>query len=113
MRVGYVLCTPSRIKEKRYVLCTPTNLEGCKLCTLSNLEGIEGCKLCLLLLFLERNMDSERNDNEMIVTQVSVGGFDNEVTAKMLLDYLEAKTDLIWRCNTLSMGVGVHKYTPF
>ncbi|KAD5317892.1 hypothetical protein E3N88_17838 [Mikania micrantha] len=43
-------------------------------------------------------MGSERNDKEMMVTQVSVGGFGNEVNAKMLLDYLEEKAGQIWRC---------------
>ncbi|KAL8208865.1 hypothetical protein R6Q57_008277 [Mikania cordata] len=43
-------------------------------------------------------MGSERNDKEMTVTQVSVGGFGNEVNAKMLLDYLEEKAGQIWRC---------------
>ncbi|XP_076934402.1 RNA-dependent RNA polymerase 6, partial [Bidens hawaiensis] len=38
-------------------------------------------------------MDLERNDKELIVTQVSVGGFGNEVTAKMLLEYLEETSD--------------------
>ncbi|KAL8254972.1 hypothetical protein R6Q59_033193 [Mikania micrantha] len=43
-------------------------------------------------------MGSERNDKEMMITQVSVGGFGNEVNAKMLLDYLEEKAGQIWRC---------------
>ncbi|PWA42854.1 RNA-dependent RNA polymerase 6 [Artemisia annua] len=58
-------------------------------------------------------MDSDRNDKEMIVTQVSVGGFDNEVTAKMLLDYLEAKTGLIWRCRLKKSSTPPDTYPEF
>ncbi|KAI3786762.1 hypothetical protein L1987_40703 [Smallanthus sonchifolius] len=43
-------------------------------------------------------MGSERNDKEMVVTQVSVGGFGNEVTAQMLVNFLEGKCGQIYRC---------------
>ncbi|XP_058113286.1 RNA-dependent RNA polymerase 6-like [Magnolia sinica] len=46
-------------------------------------------------------MGSEGTVNEskeLIVTQVSFGGFDNQVTAKELTDFLERKIGLVWRC---------------
>nr|GEU97542.1 RNA-dependent RNA polymerase 6 [Tanacetum cinerariifolium] len=58
-------------------------------------------------------MDSDRNDKKMIVTQVSVGGIDNEVTAKMLLDYLEATTGLVWRCRLKKSSTPPDTYPEF
>ncbi|OMO61675.1 RNA-dependent RNA polymerase, eukaryotic-type [Corchorus capsularis] len=43
-------------------------------------------------------MDSERGDMDTVVTQVSVGGFDEHVKAKDLLEYLEDVVGLVWRC---------------
>ncbi|KAL5975839.1 RNA-dependent RNA polymerase [Asimina triloba] len=39
------------------------------------------------------------NDSrELVVTQVSIGGFDDQVTAKELTDFLEREIGLVWRC---------------
>ncbi|XP_071690797.1 RNA-dependent RNA polymerase 6-like [Rutidosis leptorrhynchoides] len=43
-------------------------------------------------------MESEKNDREMVVTQVSIRGFDNQVTAQMLLDYIEQEAGQVIRC---------------
>lgn len=43
-------------------------------------------------------MEVERSEKEMVVTQISVGEFEDFVTAKMLLDYFEEKIGLVWRC---------------
>ncbi|KAL2237326.1 UNVERIFIED_CONTAM: RNA-dependent RNA polymerase 6 [Sesamum indicum] len=43
-------------------------------------------------------MGSEIGDNDLVVTQISVGGLENYVTAKMLLDYFEDNIGLVWRC---------------
>ncbi|KAL0331618.1 UNVERIFIED_CONTAM: RNA-dependent RNA polymerase 6 [Sesamum angustifolium] len=43
-------------------------------------------------------MGSEIGDNDLVVTQISVGGLESYVTAKMLLDYFEDNIGLVWRC---------------
>lgn len=43
-------------------------------------------------------MGSDENEKEMVVTQISVGGFENFVTAKMLLEYFEENIGLVSRC---------------
>ncbi|KAL0311781.1 UNVERIFIED_CONTAM: RNA-dependent RNA polymerase 6 [Sesamum radiatum] len=47
---------------------------------------------------MKKTMGSEIGDNNLIVTQISVGGLENYVTAKMLLDYFEDNIGLVWRC---------------
>ncbi|XP_074287131.1 RNA-dependent RNA polymerase 6 [Silene latifolia] len=44
-------------------------------------------------------MGSKNNDHELVLTQLSFGGFDNNITAKELVDFLEEETGvLVWRC---------------
>ncbi|XP_076929017.1 RNA-dependent RNA polymerase 6-like [Bidens hawaiensis] len=58
-------------------------------------------------------MDSERNYRELIVTQVGVGGFGNQVTAQMLLDYLEETSGQIWRCRLKKSSTPPATYPDF
>ncbi|MQM13921.1 hypothetical protein Taro_046848 [Colocasia esculenta] len=44
------------------------------------------------------SLGSDKDRKEMIITQVSVGGFDGKVSAKELTDFLESSVGLIWRC---------------
>ncbi|XP_075106416.1 RNA-dependent RNA polymerase 6-like [Nicotiana tabacum] len=43
-------------------------------------------------------MGSEGSEKDLVVTQISVGGFDNDVNAKMLSEYLEEQVGQVWRC---------------
>ncbi|CAM8892547.1 unnamed protein product [Rhodiola kirilowii] len=43
-------------------------------------------------------MGSEGNEKAVVVTQVSIGGFDRHVTAKELMNFLEDTIGLVWRC---------------
>lgn len=47
---------------------------------------------------LARIMGSDRSEMNLVVTQISVGGFDNYVTAKMLSEYFEKTIGMVWRC---------------
>ncbi|KAA8521566.1 hypothetical protein F0562_012239 [Nyssa sinensis] len=49
----------------------------------------------------------------MVVTQVSVGGFDNYVTAKMLLDYFEDNIGVVWRCRLKTSSTPPESYPNF
>ncbi|KAK1275905.1 RNA-dependent RNA polymerase 6 [Acorus gramineus] len=44
------------------------------------------------------SLGSERNAKELIITQVSFGGFDENTSAKQLTDFLEYEAGTIWRC---------------
>ncbi|CAK9134508.1 unnamed protein product [Ilex paraguariensis] len=58
-------------------------------------------------------MGSEGSQKHMVVTQVSVGGFDNYVTAKMLCDYLEANIGAVWRCRLKTSSTPPNSYPNF
>ncbi|KAM0040393.1 putative RNA-directed RNA polymerase [Helianthus debilis subsp. tardiflorus] len=58
-------------------------------------------------------MGSEGNDRELVVSQVSIGGFGNEVTAKMLLDYLENTHGQIYRCRLKKSSTPPETYPEF
>lgn len=58
-------------------------------------------------------MGSERNDKELVVTQVSIGGFDNNVTAKQLLDFIEKKVGQVWRCRLKKSSTPPETYPEF
>ncbi|KAL7618133.1 hypothetical protein Lser_V15G01686 [Lactuca serriola] len=58
-------------------------------------------------------MESERSDKELVVTQVSIGGFDNNITAKRLLDYIEAKAGQVWRCRLKKSSTPPDTYPEF
>ncbi|KAJ8555364.1 hypothetical protein K7X08_012860 [Anisodus acutangulus] len=42
-------------------------------------------------------MESEGSAKDLVLTQISVGGFDNDVNAKMLSEYLEEQFGQVWR----------------
>nr|XP_043610442.1 RNA-dependent RNA polymerase 6-like [Erigeron canadensis] len=58
-------------------------------------------------------MGSERNDNKLEVTQVSIGGFDDQVTAKMLLDYIEETCGQVYRCRVKTSSTPPDTYPEF
>ncbi|KAL6980202.1 RNA-dependent RNA polymerase [Sarracenia purpurea var. burkii] len=58
-------------------------------------------------------MELEGSEKEMVVTQISVGGLDNNVTAKMLLDYFEEKIGLVWRCRLKTSSTPPESYPDF
>ncbi|CAM8908903.1 unnamed protein product [Rhodiola kirilowii] len=43
-------------------------------------------------------MGSEGNEKVVVVTQVSIGGFDRNVKAKALMNFLEGTIGQVWRC---------------
>lgn len=43
-------------------------------------------------------MEEQRNAKDMVVTQISIGGFDSHAKAKDLMEYLERVIGMIWRC---------------
>ncbi|KAK9742248.1 hypothetical protein RND81_03G158700 [Saponaria officinalis] len=59
-------------------------------------------------------MGSKNNDNDLVVTQISFGGFDNNVTAKEFADYLEAAVGvLVWRCRLKKSWTPPESYPDF
>ncbi|PWA55249.1 RNA-dependent RNA polymerase 6 [Artemisia annua] len=58
-------------------------------------------------------MESDGNDKKLIVNQVSVGGFDNEVTAKELLDYFEDNFGVVWRCRVKKSSTPPDTYPEY
>lgn len=58
-------------------------------------------------------MGSEGSEKNLVVTQISVGGFDNYVTAKMLLDYFEANIGTVWRCRLKTSSTPLESYPTF
>ncbi|GAB4829586.1 RNA dependent RNA polymerase, variant 2 [Ancistrocladus abbreviatus] len=56
----------------------------------------------------------EEPEKNMVVTQLSFGGFDNSVTAKMLADYLEDEIGvLVWRCRLKTSWTAPESYPDF
>ncbi|KAL5701648.1 RNA-directed RNA polymerase [Ranunculus cassubicifolius] len=53
------------------------------------------------------------NDKEMILTQVSFGGFDESATAKELTHFLEYHFGMIWRCRLKSSWTPPESYPNF
>ncbi|KAL0315122.1 UNVERIFIED_CONTAM: RNA-dependent RNA polymerase 6 [Sesamum calycinum] len=64
------------------------------------IKGYFSCRLLAaqLVTLMKKTMGSEIGDNDLVVTQISVGGLESYVTAKMLLDYFEDNIGLVWRC---------------
>lgn len=58
-------------------------------------------------------MESDGNDKKLIVNQVSVGGFDNEVTAKELLDYFQENFGVVWRCRVKKSSTPPDTYPEY
>ncbi|KAF8035866.1 hypothetical protein BT93_C1786 [Corymbia citriodora subsp. variegata] len=58
-------------------------------------------------------MESKVPRKDTVVTQVSIGGFDQNVTAKELVKYLEDKVGLIWRCRLKTSWTPPESYPDF
>uniref|UniRef100_A0A1D1ZGP2 RNA-dependent RNA polymerase n=2 Tax=Anthurium amnicola TaxID=1678845 RepID=A0A1D1ZGP2_9ARAE len=59
------------------------------------------------------SLGSEKDRKEMVITQVSVGGFDEKVSAKELTDFLESTVGLIWRCRLKTSWTPPESYPDF
>ncbi|KAK3043723.1 hypothetical protein RJ639_001919 [Escallonia herrerae] len=53
------------------------------------------------------------SENDLVVTQVSVAGFDDAVTAKELSDYLEENIGIVWRCRLKTSSTPHESYPNF
>ncbi|XP_027356579.1 RNA-dependent RNA polymerase 6-like [Abrus precatorius] len=58
-------------------------------------------------------MDLEGSEKDSVVTQVSIGGFDSEVTASDLVTYLEDKIGLVYRCRLKTSWTPPESYPEF
>lgn len=58
-------------------------------------------------------MGSEGGDKDMVVTQISVGGLDNYITARMLLDFFEDRIGLVWRCRLKTSSTPPESYPDY
>ncbi|MFS7909401.1 putative RNA-directed RNA polymerase [Helianthus anomalus] len=58
-------------------------------------------------------MGSESNDKSMMVTQVSIGGFGNDVNATTLVDYLKQTSGQVWRCRLKRSSTPPDAYPEF
>lgn len=59
-------------------------------------------------------MGSENNERASVVTQLSFGGFDNDITAKMFADFLENEMGvLVWRCRLKKSWTPPESYPDF
>ncbi|KAJ4732920.1 RNA-dependent RNA polymerase [Rhynchospora pubera] len=59
------------------------------------------------------NPEEEKGRRELVVTQITVGGFDSSVTAKELCKFLEFEAGLIWRCRVKSSWTPPDSYPLF
>ncbi|KAK6912561.1 RNA-dependent RNA polymerase, eukaryotic-type [Dillenia turbinata] len=58
-------------------------------------------------------MGSDGSEKDMVVTQVSVGGFDTDVSAKELTDFLETEIGLVWRCRLKTSWTPPYSYPNY
>ncbi|KAI5673423.1 hypothetical protein M9H77_13787 [Catharanthus roseus] len=58
-------------------------------------------------------MGSDRSEMNLIVTQISVGGFDSSVTAKKLLEYFEETIGIVWRCRLKTSSTPLDSYPAY
>ncbi|KAK3043716.1 hypothetical protein RJ639_001912 [Escallonia herrerae] len=58
-------------------------------------------------------MAFKRSENDLVVTQVSVAGFADTVTAKELSDYLEENIGIVWRCRLKTSSTPHGSYANF
>ncbi|XVE53622.1 hypothetical protein DITRI_Ditri03aG0017400 [Diplodiscus trichospermus] len=58
-------------------------------------------------------MGSEGSERNTVVTQVSVGGFDRDVKAKDLMEYLEKEIGVVWRCRLKTSWTPPESYPNF
>ncbi|KAK4490906.1 hypothetical protein RD792_001622 [Penstemon davidsonii] len=52
-------------------------------------------------------------DKELVVTQISVGGLENNITAKRLSDYFEDNIGLVWRCRLKTSSTPPETYPDY
>ncbi|XP_051113272.1 RNA-dependent RNA polymerase 6 [Andrographis paniculata] len=52
-------------------------------------------------------------DRDLVVTQISVGGLENHVTAKILSDYFEDNIGLVWRCRLKTSSTPPESYPNY
>ncbi|PWA84962.1 RNA-dependent RNA polymerase 6 [Artemisia annua] len=57
-------------------------------------------------------MESERN-NVLVATQVRISGFGDQVTAKILVDYIEITYGLVWKCKVKTSSTPRDAYPVF
>ncbi|KAJ8751633.1 hypothetical protein K2173_025789 [Erythroxylum novogranatense] len=60
-----------------------------------------------------KRMEEEGNVKDIVVTQVSFGGFDSQVSAKQLMEYLEKEVGLVWRCRFKTSWTPPESYPNF
>ncbi|KAK4364906.1 hypothetical protein RND71_016264 [Anisodus tanguticus] len=58
-------------------------------------------------------MESEVSAKDLVLTQISVGGFDNDVNAKMLSEYLEEQFGQVWRCRLKTSSTPPDSYPTY
>ncbi|KAK4338038.1 hypothetical protein RND71_042525 [Anisodus tanguticus] len=58
-------------------------------------------------------MESEGSAKDLVVIQISVGGFDNDVNAKMLSEYLEEQFGQVWRCRLKTSSTPHNSYPTY
>lgn len=58
-------------------------------------------------------MGSEGSEKNLVVTQISVGGFDDYITAKILLDYFEDNIGTVWRCRLKTSSTPLESYPTY
>ncbi|XVE71174.1 hypothetical protein DITRI_Ditri10aG0129600 [Diplodiscus trichospermus] len=58
-------------------------------------------------------MESEGSAKDTVVTQVSIGGFDNHVKAKDLVEYLDVEVGDVWRCRLKTSWTPPESYPNF
>ncbi|EEF46969.1 RNA-dependent RNA polymerase 6 [Ricinus communis] len=58
-------------------------------------------------------METKRREKETVVTQVSFGGFDKDVTARDLVAYLDNEIGQVWRCRLKTSWTPPESYPNF
>ncbi|KAK4349123.1 hypothetical protein RND71_031878 [Anisodus tanguticus] len=58
-------------------------------------------------------MGSEGSKKDLVVTQISVGGFDDNVNAKKLSEYLEEQVGQVWRCRLKTSSTPPDSYPAY
>lgn len=62
---------------------------------------------------ITRTMASKGGEKDMVITQIGVGGFEDFVTAKMLMDYFEDNFGLVWRCRLKTSSTPPESYPNY
>lgn len=78
-----------------------------------NLEGVCISKFNVSFDSFKIKMGSEGSEMTLVVTQISVGGFDNNVNAKKLSEYLEEQVGQVWRCRLKTSSTPPESYPVY